>query len=179
MRPLPALALALLLVGLLPAPARAHDPALHGFNLVTFERPFPAPAFSAQRLRGEQTPLSAFRGRYVLLNFWATWCPPCLEEMPSMDALHRDYRERGLSVVAVSSDKEGAAVVAGFVEKLGVTFPILLDPDGSVATAYGARNLPVTFLLDRDGNVVAAAQGARDWNSSEARSTIAEYLDTP
>ena len=96
-----------------------------------------------------------------------------------MDALHRDYRERGLSVVAVSSDKEGAAVVAGFVEKLGVTFPILLDPDGSVATAYGARNLPVTFLLDRDGNVVAAAQGARDWNSSEARSTIAEYLDTP
>ena len=96
-----------------------------------------------------------------------------------MEALHRDYGERGLSVVAVSSDEEGAAVVAGFVEKLGVTFPILLDPDGAIAAAYGARNLPVTFLLDRDGKVVAAAQGARDWASPEARSTIAEHLATP
>ncbi len=93
-----------------------------------------------------------------------------------MEALFQEYRSRGLTVVAVSSDKEGAALVSGFVGKLGVTFPILLDPDGKISAVYGASSLPMSFILDSNGRVVAAAQGARDWASPQARSTIGELL---
>ena len=93
-----------------------------------------------------------------------------------MEVLFRAYRERGFTVIAVSSDEDGAAAVAPFVGRLGVTFPVLLDPGGAIAARYGARNLPVSFLLDAEGRVVAAAQGARDWASKEARDVIAERL---
>jgi peroxiredoxin len=173
------LARILVLLALTAVSARAHDPTLHGFSLVPFEPPFAAPAFTADALEGGRASLASYRGRHVLLNFWATWCAPCLEEMPSMDALYRDYRDRGLVVVAISSDREGAAVVQDFVERLGVSFPVLLDPQGAVAAQYGARNLPVSFVLDPGGRVVAAAQGARDWNAPEARSVIDEILSRP
>ncbi len=159
------------------AAARAHDPALHGFNLVTFERPFAAPDFSLPDLTGRQTSLAAYRGHYVLLNFWATWCPPCLAEMPSMEVIFERYRERGFVILAVSSDSEGVDVVGDFVAQLGVSFPIVLDSNRRVSDLYGARNLPVSFLLDRDGHVVAAAQGARDWASDAARSTLDEIIE--
>ena len=94
-----------------------------------------------------------------------------------MEVLYQEYRERGLTILAVSSDKEGASLVSGFIDRLGVSFPVLLDPEGKVATAYGARNLPVSFLLDPQGQVIAAAEGARDWASPEAQSTIGELLD--
>ncbi len=157
-------------------PAAGHDPSQHGLRMVVFDPPFPAPAFVAAALGGGERRLADFRGRLVLLNFWATWCPPCVEEMPSMEALHQAYRTRGFTVLAVSSDADGARAVAPFVEKLGVTFPVLLDPSGEVAARYGARNLPVSFLLDAEGRVVAAAQGARDWASPQAREVVAERL---
>jgi len=159
-----------------PLPLHAHDPALHGFKLVSFARPFTPPDFSLVDLSGKRVALTEFRGQFVLLNFWATWCPPCLEEMPSMDLLYQRLRDRGFVVIAISSDKEGAPVVGSFVDKLGTSFPILLDPDGQVSRAYGAKNLPVSFLLDRDGRVIAAAQGARDWASTQALSVLEELV---
>jgi peroxiredoxin len=169
------LAAVLLMTGL-AFTSSAHDPSKHGFKLVTFSRPSATPVFSLMDLSGKQVSLEQYRGKYVLLNFWATWCPPCLEEMPSMDALYTQFRDRGFEVVAISSDKEGAGIVQGFVDKLGVEFMILLDPDGSVSASYGAKNLPVSFLLNRQGKVVAAAQGSRDWASSEAQSVIGEII---
>ena len=170
--------LTLLLLGV-PDSLPGHDPSRHGFKLVTFARPFTPPDFSLMDLSGKRAGLAEFRGQYVLLNFWATWCPPCLEEMPSLDVLYQRYRHRGFAVLAVSSDQEGARVVQGFIEKLGVSFPSLLDPDGRVSSAYGAKNLPLSFLLDRQGNVIAAAQGARDWASPEALSTLEEIIAPP
>ena len=120
-------------------PASAHDPALHGFSLVTFEKPFAAPAFDLETLSGGSASLDDFRGKYVLVNFWATWCPPCLEEMPSLNALHARLAERGFTVAAISSDEEGQAIVAPFIDSLGVEFPVLLDPDKTVSLSYGAR----------------------------------------
>ncbi len=101
------------------------------------------------------------------------------QEMPSMDVLYQRYRDRGFAVVAISSDKEGAQLVRSFTEKLGVSFRILLDPNGRISEAYGAKNLPVSFLLDRQGNVIAAAQGARDWASPAALSTLEEIIAPP
>ncbi len=173
-----ACALTVLLLGV-PDSLPAHDPSRHGFKLVTFARPFTPPDFSLMDLSGKRAELAEFRGQYVLLNFWATWCPPCVEEMPSMDVLYQRYRHRGFVVVAISSDVEGAPVVRGFIEKLGVSFPILLDSEQRVSNAYGAKNLPVSFLLDRQGNIIAAAQGARDWASPEALSTLEEIIAPP
>lgn len=169
------LTFAIVLTGLPPG-SSAHDPALHGFKLVTFEPSFPAPDFQLVDLNGEAARLNRYREQYVLLNFWATWCPPCLAEMPALEQLYQRYRERGFVVVAVSSDVEGHSIVQPFVDELGVTFPVLLDPDGKVSAAYGAKSLPVSFLLDRDGRVVAAAEGAREWYSEAAIETLDEII---
>jgi peroxiredoxin len=155
---------------------KAHDPALHGFAMVTFDRPFPAPDFELPAPDGTKRSLTSWRGHYVLLNFWATWCPPCLEEMPSMQSLHNKYADQKFTVVALSSDKGGAAEVQPFIDKLCVTFPILLDVDGKIAGIYGARDLPLSFLIDPHGNVIAAAKGARDWASTQAIEVIGEFL---
>lgn len=156
--------------------AFAHDPVEHGFTLVTFDPPFVAPAFSLPRLGGEPTALTDMRGKVVLLNFWATWCPPCLKEMPAMEASFQRYRKHDFTILAVSSDQEGADIVREFTDKLGVTFPVLLDTDQRVSTLYGAKNLPVSFIVDRQGRIVAGSQGARDWASPEAISTLDELL---
>ena len=174
-RSLIVLVLAMILAGV-PAENAAHSPELHGFKLVTFEPPTAAPNFQLVDLTGEARQLSDYRGQYVVLNFWATWCPPCLAEMPAMEKLYQHYRERGLVVVAVSSDVEGGSVVQPFIDKLRLTFPVLLDPEGRVSASYGARNLPMTFLLDRDGRVIAAAEGAREWYSEEALSSLEEII---
>jgi len=128
-------------------PASAHDPSLHGFNLTTFDPPFPAPAFDLETLNGSPTKLSDYKGQYVLLNFWATWCPPCLEEMPSMEGAFQRYKDKGFTVLAISSDEEGKTAVEPFVEKLGVTFPIMFDPDKAVSSIYGCS---VTHAQDDD-----------------------------
>ncbi len=169
------LILTMILAGL-PATGLTHGPLLHGFKLVTFEPSPAAPDFQLVDLNGEPAELNNYRDQYVLLNFWATWCPPCVAEMPALEQLYQHYRDRGFVVVAISSDVEGRSIVQPFIESLGVTFPVLLDPDGQVSAAYGAKSLPVSFLLDRDVRVVAAAQGAREWFSEAALSALDEII---
>lgn len=163
-------------IGLFPPIAIAHDPALHGFRMVTFKRSITAPEFSLQNLHGDSVRLEQFRGDYILLNFWATWCPPCVKEMPSMEQLRQNYKDKGIQVVAISLDKEPREKVAAFVARLKLTFPILLDPDGIVSKPYGATELPSTFILNPDGQVIAAAKGERDWYGEEAISYFDELL---
>lgn len=159
--------------------ARAHDPALHGFKLTTFDPPFPAPEFTLQTLVGDDTDLSAHKGKYVLLNFWATWCPPCLTEMPAMEKMYQKYKDQGFTILAISSDEGGKPDIQPFVDKLGVTFPILIDADKAVSSTYGAINLPLSFLLNREGQVIAGSEGERDWASEEAYSVLDELIESP
>ena len=160
--------------------ASAHDASLHGFNLTNFDPPFPAPAFELPGLNGEEgLTLEDYKGKFVLLNFWATWCPPCLEEMPSMETIHQHYKDKDFTVVAISSDEGGKADIDPFVEKLGVTFPILMDADKAVSSVYGAINLPLSFILNPEGMVIAGSEGARDWSSEEAMSVLEEMLESP
>lgn len=113
----------------------------------------------------------------MFLNFWATWCLPCRDEMPSMERLHRRYKDRGLSIVAISVDSAGADVVGKFAKSLGLSFSIGLDPKLEVANGYGVRVLPSTFLVDRNGNTTAMALGPRDWNGPAAHAVIEALLE--
>ena len=135
-----------------------------------------APAFVLPALDGSKQGLEAYRGRVVLLNFWATWCPPCRAEMASMEALHRVYRDRGLVILAVSTDAQGEEVVRPYVSSRQLTFPVLLDPSGAVANRYAVRGLPTSYLVDRDGTIVSREVGARDWAGTSARRLVERVL---
>ena len=128
--------------------------------------------FELPDLEGKRVRLSTFRGMPVFLNFWATWCHWCRKEMPSMEKLYKAFEDKGLVMLAVSSDAEGAKVVGPFMEKYRLSFPALLDPDGKVTRLYQVRGIPMTVLIDRKGQVIGRAVGARDWASPEARRLI-------
>jgi len=136
-----------------------------------------APDFALRDLDGTMRDLASFRGRVVLLNFWATWCPPCQAEMLSMAGLYQTYRDYGFEVVAVSSDVQGAEVVQPYVTQLHLSFTTLLDATGQVTRLYGVTSLPTTYLLDREGRLVTVAIGGYDWGKAEARALITSLLD--
>jgi len=104
------------------------------------------------------------KGKVVLLNFWATWCEPCLEEMPAIERLSHAYRERGLVVLAVSVDREGAAVVRTFLKRHALSFLVGLDPQQAVARLYRIWALPSTVIVSRKGIPIFSVQGAREWD---------------
>jgi peroxiredoxin len=149
-----------------------------GFDLLRARTPEPAPDFDLQDLAGARVSLAGLRGRAVFLNFWATWCAPCREEMPAMERLHRELGERGLAVMAVNV-RESADAVRAFVEELGLTFPVLLDPSGETVRRYHVQGLPTTALVDRQGILVGVALGIRAWDSRAARGALRELLDRP
>jgi peroxiredoxin len=124
----------------------------------------PAPEFSVPTPDGSPLALGALRGKVVLLNFWATWCEPCLEEMPAMERLARAYQERGLAVLAVSVDREGVSVVRPFVKRHALSFLIGLDPHQAVARLYRIWALPSTVIVSRKGIPLFSVQGAREWD---------------
>ncbi|MFM8551986.1 MAG: redoxin domain-containing protein [Nitrospiraceae bacterium] len=139
----------------------------------------PAPNFQLYDLAGRLVTLSDYRGRVVLLNFWATWCEPCRVEMPAMEDLYREFKRRDFEILAVSTDQQGAAVTRPFSQEMGLTFPILHDSDFRVGVAYGARTLPMTFLVDRQGVITHRIFGARDWQSPEGRQLIKKLVAAP
>ncbi len=135
-----------------------------------------APDFVLWDLHSRPVSLQSQRGRVVLLNFWATWCGPCRVEMPAMQRLYEEFNRRGLEILAVSTDAQGAAVTRPFTDSLGLTFPILHDSDFQVGLTYGTRTLPMTFLVDRQGIIRHRIFGARDWHSPEARRLVEMLL---
>ena len=127
-----------------------------------------APPFSLTSLEGGEVDLSFYRGSVVVLNFWATWCAPCVAEMPSLERLHRSLGPEGLAVVTVSTD-EDQQVVSDFVAEHGLTLPVLLDPGGrTAASAYHTASFPATFVLDRQGVLLAHYVGPAEWHTEKA-----------
>lgn len=144
----------------------------------------PAPALTLDRLDGGTASLSDYRGRVVLLNIWATWCGPCVREMPAIQAAYERYRDQGFEVLAVAVDQNPGSPrpdggvdgpVSDFVDRFGLTFPVLLDPTGGTERLYGVDGLPTTFLIDREGKVRVRELGGRFWDS-EPYSTMIEAL---
>ena len=140
---------------------------------------YPAPDFTLRDLQGRQYRLSELRGRVVFLNLWATWCPPCRMEMPSMEALYRRLQNRDFVMLAVAEDEGGAAAVRPFVQEVGLTFPVLLDRDASLSPRYGATGYPETFIIDRNGQVVNHTIGPAEWDSEQMVAYFNQLLEAP
>jgi peroxiredoxin len=139
----------------------------------------PAPAFSLPVLGGEaELSLESLRGKVVLLNFWATWCKPCEEEMPAMENLYRTLGSRDFELIAVSVDDDRGAVEE-FRARAGLTFPILLDPQKRVADAYQSYRFPESYLIDRGGVLVARYIGPREWDAPAYLDRIRRLLEMP
>jgi thiol-disulfide isomerase/thioredoxin len=127
--------------------------------------------------QGEIQKLSDLKGKVVFLNFWATWCGPCRAEMPSMEALYSRYREKGFEILAVNSMERQPEVLA-FKEENNFSFPIVLDGDGKVNSAYGIQAIPTTFLLDKEGKIVLRLVGSIDWDTPKFHAALELLLDS-
>jgi peroxiredoxin len=147
------------------------------FTVVSLHAAAPAPAWTLKDLNGKTVQLSDFKGKVVILDFWATWCPPCREEIPGFIDLQKKYHGRGLTVVGVSLDQGGPGVVSSFVKSQGINYPIVMGDD-SVAQQYGdIQAIPTTFVIDPSGNIVAKHEGAT--NESTFAAEIKKILPGP
>ena len=155
-------------------------PALDPFEkagVVELKEGQPAPAFTLGTLDGGRASLTDHRDKLVVLNFWATWCQPCVLEMPSLEALWQRYRARGLVVVGVSVDRGSPqGLLEPYVRNLKLTFPILLDPDSKTSAGWRVTALPATFIVRPGGDVTGMAVGAREWNSAAMQALIERLL---
>lgn len=122
-----------------------------------------APDFRLPASDGRQVSLSDFRGRMVMVHFWATWCPPCVEEMPALDKLNKAMAGTDFAMLAVSVDEGGVEAVAPFMLSNRLSLPVLFNPGGSVAALYGTFKFPETYIVDREGVVRYKVIGSRDW----------------
>jgi peroxiredoxin len=141
-----------------------------------------APDFAATTLdaKPRTKTLADYDGQVVLLNVWATWCPPCKAEMPSIEKLHRAYAPKGLKVVAVSIDDPGTeATIRGFARDYGITFEILHDGSGAIQRSYQTTGVPETFVIGRDGVIHKKVIGASNWDSRPNRALVAQLLGVP
>jgi cytochrome c biogenesis protein CcmG, thiol:disulfide interchange protein DsbE len=152
------------------------DPLYAALGMRRPTEPAAAPDFTLLSLDGQPAQLREFRGKLVLLNFWATWCAPCLHEMPSMERLYQTFKQTDFVLLAVSMDRQGEAVAKPFADNLKLTFPILLDNTSEVSRQYSVRGLPTTYLIDPDGLLIGVVIGARDWYKAEAKALIAGLL---
>lgn len=144
------------------APSEAERAFLEAKIRLLKERQDPI-EFTLPLLSGGRAALSSFRGKVVLLNFWATWCPPCRSEMPSMEVLYKRLNSKGLEILAVDSG-EDAATVQQFIRENSHTFPVLLDSDNKVSSQYGIRAIPTTYIIDREGKIIGVVRGAIKWD---------------
>jgi peroxiredoxin len=124
-----------------------------------------APDFQLVDTRGEIHTLKDLRGKVVLVNFWATWCPPCRAEMPSMEDLYRTYGQDDFEILAINVDDNGPEVMPGFLKKTPHTFPILFDTEFQAQNLYGVSMFPETFIVDKNGVIVKKVIGAIDWTA--------------
>ncbi len=145
-------------------------------NLQHMKDSAPTPDFTLLDPAGKKVSLKDFRGKLVMLNFWASWCVPCREEMPTMERLYQDFKTKGFLILAVDvKDKRKDALA--FVKELKLTFPVVFDPDGQEGFLYGAWGLPATYLIGFRGEGLARMWGPADWYSPGARELIQALLN--
>jgi peroxiredoxin len=130
------------------------------------------PDFFLKDLTGKKVEIKQYKGKIIFLNFWATWCGPCKEEMPSLEVLHRQFKGDNFVLLTISVDYEGLKPVQEFLSKQHYTFPVLLDPNGETLDLFEVKGIPTTFIIDKRGRVIGRAIGPRDWKSPEVFSLI-------
>ena len=128
----------------------------------------PAPVFTLKGLKGEDISLEDLKGKTVLLHFWATWCKPCIKEMPTMEKFYNTFKDKKFEILAISIDRENVKGVESFVKTTGMTFPVLLDQDQTVRKRYFINGLPTSYLIDDKGKLKGYISGERDWSGKDA-----------
>ena len=135
-----------------------------------------APAFTLPNMDGVKVSLADYRGKVVVLNFWASWCPPCRAEMPSMDQLYRKMKDSAFTVLAVNVERNGRPAVTDFIKKIPITFPVLLDESQNVSELYQVSGLPQTYIINKRGEIVQQITGGIDWDSPKTREYITSLI---
>jgi thiol-disulfide isomerase/thioredoxin len=158
------------------APEPATEPDIKPGEFILAGAPQPAPEISFGGLDGTPLALADFKGGFLILNLWATWCQPCLKEMPSLERLQTKLGP-ALAVLAVSEDRGGAAVVEPYIVKLGLDkLKVGLDPQSSAIQALHLRGLPTSLVIDGEGRIVGKVEGGADWDSDELRGALAKLM---
>ena len=158
------------------APAITEDDFLKKLNIEKFNTKVSAPDFTLKDLHGNTVTLRDLRGKVVFLNFWATWCPPCRLEMPTMEELHREFSDQGLVILAVNF-RESPDEVRSFLKQHGLTFTTLLDKEEKAFGLYRAWSLPTTYLINKNSEIVGKVIGYRDWHSDHAKAFFRQLLE--
>jgi peroxiredoxin len=135
----------------------------------------PAPAFTLTALSGEPAALSAYRGQVVMVNFWATWCGPCQQEMPLLDQMYKKFKPAGFTLLGVNVDKE-APPVRELLARKPVSFPVLLDPANSVSRAYHVDEMPSSVIIDRKGEIRYVHRGYKPGDENEYQDRIRQLI---
>ncbi len=166
------------LVGVTSAEQPALASLLKALDLRGYaSRPAP-PQFSGATLDARRLSPTEHRGTVIVMNFWASWCLECRAEMVMLERLQREFSSRGLAILGVNA-RENKEAVGRYAKELGLTFPLVFDPDGKINALYGVIALPTTFVVGRDGRAVAFAIGPRQWESAPARALIEALLAEP
>ena len=158
----------------------ADQPPLEGWmtQFTLNDPPLPAPESELRTVVGEPVTLAAYKDKIVLVNIWATWCVPCVREMPSLDRLQASFDKEKFLILAVSVDREGAVKVVPFLKKHGIrNITTLLDQSMRLASALRVSGMPTSFMLDRNGRVVGSLVGIAEWDSKEAIALVRHYLE--
>ena len=138
-----------------------------------------APDFTFPDLDGREVSLSDHRGKVVLVNIWATWCPPCRQEMPSMQRLYEKFKGENFEILAIGIDSEGREAVAPFMSKMNLTFPALLDPGETIRSLYGITGVPESFIIDKQGILVEKIIGPINWATPEVFFFFKDLIQKP
>jgi len=134
------------------------------------------PSITLEDLKGKKVDLKSFKGKVIFLNFWATWCGPCKEEMPTMETLYRQFKDRNFVFLTISVDYEGSKPVREFIEKNRYTFPVLVDQKNETLDIFEVTGIPTTFVIDKQGKLLGKAIGPRNWKSSEIVSYLTQLI---
>lgn len=134
-----------------------------------------APGFRVDTNTGQAISNTSFGGDLLLVNFWATWCPPCVQEMPSLERFHQTFRDRGVVVLGVNVDRNKQTYLQ-FVQRSGITFPNSFDPSADVSARFGTFKYPETYLIDRQGRVLEKFVGPETWTSPQVMEKIQRHL---
>ena len=168
----------IVLVSILFVPSIAKADPFSAMDIQPWQQSLTAPNFTVKNLQGEEVSLEDYKGKVVLLNFWATWCFPCIKEMPDLETLWQRYRDQGFVVLGISNDDaKKQKRVKNFVKKAELSFPIALDPDSTVSDVYEVAGIPASYIINREGEAVARVLGIREWASDEAFALVEHLLN--
>jgi len=150
-----------------------YSDGLEKLGFTVFPKPQAVDDFTVRAVDGSSTRLSGQKGKIVLLNFWATWCPPCRAEMPAIEKLWAKTKDKAFTVMGISVGEE-PGTVKDFIAREKYTYPLFVDPSGALGSAFGARSIPTTYVLDKTGQAIAGKIGGAPYDSAEAIAFFAE-----